>query len=284
MYEKTEETSSKKYELNPALFEALSQVMEQASEATRTLAPILQSIGEKCSRVIESISPFFLQYQEYLERDNISVPFVKCGLWLAPSMTPALVKSVLDKYEQGNKRAVLAIIEGFYRSNNFENLRNTVNRWSHYEFFTPRMQIFYDSLDAHIAKKWTLTIPTLLPHIEGIAGEILLANGLPLKNDSYVVDNGYKTYPSYLYSNMAVSEVTPTMDVIINTLLNYLEGTLYAYTDFKEYPKVRRLPKLNRHAILHGYQVNYATRLNSLRCFLALDSLSMLKGNMPKIV
>lgn len=274
--------------LNPALVQSMARIAQQASQAAKTIGSIAQSVGEAYSRFIESISPaltrFVLQYQAYLERRNIATPFVECDLWLTPSMTPALVKSAIDKYEQGNKRDIPAIVEGFYRRNNYENLRRAVDSWSDYEFFSPRMKIFRDALDAHIAKKWTLTVPTLLPHIEGIAGEILLANGLPLRSDSIIIDKGYKTYPSYLYGSIAWSEVTPTMDVIISSLLNYLEGTLYAYSSFNKYPKVRRLPKLNRHAILHGYQINYATRLNSLRCFLALDSLSMLKGNVPNLV
>jgi hypothetical protein len=199
-------------------------------------------------------------------------------------MTPDIINVVVEKYEQGEKRAIVPLIEGFYRRNSHENLKRAVSSWSSYEFFSPRMHIFHDALDAHIAKKWTLTVPTILPHIEGIAGEILLASGLPFKNESIIVDKGYKTYPSSVYGNMAASEVTLTMEIIIDSLLEYLEGTLYAYKNFKAYPSIRRLSGLNRHAILHGYQINYATRLNSLRCFLALDSLSMLKGNIPRLV
>lgn len=272
------------FKLNPAIIASISRFSQQASQMMKIIEPVLKDY----SRLIDTISPaltrFVLQYQEYLKQKNISAPFIECGLWLTPSMTPAIVKVIVDKYEQGKKRAIVALIEGFYRRNNHENLRRAVISWIPYGFFSPRMHIFRDALDAHISRKWTLTVPTLLPHIEGIAGEILLESGLPLKNDSIIADKGYKTYPSYLYGHLAASKVTPTMDVIINSLLEYLEGTLYSYKDFKDYPKIRRLPKLNRHAILHGYQVNYATRLNSLRCFLALDSLSMLKGNLPKLV
>lgn len=292
MDKRDEEIDAKQYsfKLNPALAESIVRFSQQMSQATKNMGLVIQSIGETYGKFIESISPaltkFVLQYQEYLKLKNISTPFNECGLWLTPSMTPGIVMIVVQKYEQGGKRAIPAILEGFYRRNNYENLRRAVDSWSSYEFFSPRMHIFRDALDAHIAGKWTLTVPTLLPHIEGIAGEILLASKLPFKGDSIVFDKGYKTktYPSSLFGNLAADKVTPTMDIMISSLLDYLEGTLYAYKSFKDYPKIRRLPKLNRHAILHGYQVNYATRLNSLRCFLALDSLSMLKGNIPKLV
>ena len=100
-----------------------------------------------------------------------------------------------------------------------------------------------------------------------------------------MVVGGHRTYSSSLFGKMPADRVSPTLDVMISSLLRYLEGsTLYQHEDFRDYPRIRRLKTLNRHAILHGFQVDYATRLNSLRCFLALDSLSMLKGNVPGVV
>ena len=105
------------------------------------------------------------------------------------------------------------------------------------------------------------------------------------RNPTVFTPSGVSQHPaSSVFGKLRVGEVTPTMDVMISSLLYYLEGTLYEYKDFRHYPTTRRLEKLNRHAIMHGYQLNYATRLNSLRCFLALDSLSMLKGSIPKLV
>lgn len=250
-----------------------SSITESIGKAALTIEPYLKQIGE-----------YVLQYQEAFKRQDICKPFVECGFWLTPSMTPNLVSIILQKYDQRSTRAIPATIEGFYRSNNYEHLVRAVNDWSTYEYFIPRMKIFTDSLEAHISRKYTLSIPALLPHIEGIAGEILLASGFELKNDAIVMDKGAKTYPSSLFGKLKASDVTPTMYLIILSWLNYLESTLYAYCDFKKYPKNRHFPKLNRHAVLHGYQINYATRINSLRCFLALDTLSMLKGNVPKLI
>jgi hypothetical protein len=281
--------NNKKSHLSRFLSPELMESMSRLNQLGQKMAQDAQQAGE-INRLISSIIPpalptFVIQLGERLRRrQKISTPFIKCGLWLTPSMTPTIVEMVTQTYEQGKKRAIPAVVEGFYRRNDYENLKRAVGSWSSFQFFSPRMPIFYDALDAHINRKWTLSIPTLLPHIEGIAGEILLAEGLPFQSISFTADTGYKTYPSSVFGKLRSSKVTPTMDIMINSLLNYLEGTLYEYKDFKDYPKVRRLRTLNRHAILHGYQINYATRLNSLRCFLALDSLSMLKGNIPKLV
>ena len=214
----------------------------------------------------------------------LSAPFAACGLWLCPSMTPSLVKRVIEKYAAGEKRGLAAIVEGFYGKNGHENLRRAVDDWSSYEFFSRRMHIFRDALDAHISGKWTLTIPALLPHVEGIAWEILVAEGLHLEKSTLVRHKGGNNYLSSLFGYLPASEVNPTKDVIIDSLLDYLEGTLYSYHDFKHRPETPLQFQLKRHAILHGHDTKYDTRINSLRCFLALDALSMLKGNVPSLV
>jgi hypothetical protein len=274
--------------LSPALVESINRFSQQMAQVTKSMQYIQKYLAETTKLISTIIPPelprYVVQLGEYLRRKDIAIPFTECGLWLTPSMTPRLVSIIIERYEQGRKRTIPAVIDGFYRQNNWEILSDAVKRWKSYEFFIPRMHIFYDALEAHINKKWTLTVPALIPHIEGIAGEILLANNLSFTKDAIIISTGQKTYPSSLFSKLRADKVTPTMDVIISSLLYYLEGTLYEYKDFKDFPKIRRLKTLNRHAVMHGYQVNYATRLNSLRCFLALDSLSMLKGNIPKLV
>ena len=291
MSENREETSSKPYRLpilSPEVVESLRRFSEHMTKAVDSMQHLQQHLVDTAKFIPPIVPPALPEYMrrlgQYLEGSNISTAFTECGLWIAPSMTLHLVKEVVERYEQGRKRTVPAIVDGFYRQSNWQILTDAVRGWASYEFFTPRMSIFYDALDAHIGRKWTLTIPALIPHIEGIAGEILLANKLTLSKEAIIVAQGQKTYPSSVFGKLRAGDVTPTMDVMISSLLYYLEGTLYEYKDFRCYPKTRRLEKLNRHAIAHGYQLNYATRLNSLRCFLALDSLSMLKGNIPKLV
>lgn len=282
------DTTEYKVKLDPALVKSIVRFSQQMAQATKNLQFIQKYLADTTRLIPAFIPPelpqYVIQLGEHLRRKDIAVPFTECGLWLTPSMTPRLVSLVVERYEQGRKRTIPAVIDGFYRQNNWAVLTDAVKRWKSYEFFVPRMPIFYDAVEAHINRKWTLTIPTLIPHIEGIAGEILLANNLSFTKDAIIISTGQKTYPSSIFSRLRADKVTPTMDVIISSLLYYLEGTLYEYKNFRDFPRIRRLKTLNRHAVMHGYQVNYATRLNSLRCFLALDSLSMLKGNIPKLI
>lgn len=290
MNKNSEGNNRKSYPLNflsPELIKNFNRFSQQIAQVSKNIQYMGQYLAET-AKLVNYIAPELPRYiqmlQEYVKRKEIDVPFTECGLWLTPSMTPDLVATVVERYEQGKKRTIPALIDGFYRRNSWGILRDAVRSWESYEFFTPRMPIFYDAVEAHIDKKWTLTIPALIPHIEGIAGEILLANGISFTKEAIIISTGQKTYPGSVFGKLSADKVSPTMDVIISSLLYYLEGTLYEYKDFEDFPKIRRLRTLNRHAVMHGYQINYATRLNSLRCFLASDSLSMLKGNIPKLV
>ncbi|MFC1968989.1 hypothetical protein ACFLVF_00660, partial [Chloroflexota bacterium] len=196
MSKKNEEIETKQYtfKLNPAMVESINLFSQQMTQVAKSMQ-YMQKYLKETAKLIPSIVPpalpkYVLQLGDYLRRKDIAIPFTECGLWLTPSMTPSLVLLVIERYEQGKKRTIPAAIDGFYRQNNWRVLSDAVKRWESYEFFKPRMPIFYDALEAHIRKKWTLTIPALIPHIEGIAGEILLANKLSFTKDTIIVSTG----------------------------------------------------------------------------------------------
>ena len=64
----------------------------------------------------------------------------------------------------------------------------------------------------------------------------------------------------------------------LDGVLTFVERHLYVVTDFDaEYDKLVRETSLRAHAIRHGHQERYHTRMNSLRLFLLLDVLSLLE-------
>ena len=197
--------------LNPTLAESINRFSQQMAQAAKNMQHIQQYIAETVRLIPPIIPPALPKYMqqlgEYLRRKDMAVPFTECGLWLTPSMTPGLVLKVIERHEQEKKRTIPAVIDGFYRQNNWGTLKHAVKRWESYEFFKPRMPIFYDALEAHINKKWTLSIPALIPHIEGIAGEILLANRLSFTKDAIMITTGQKTYPSSLFSKLRADKV-----------------------------------------------------------------------------
>jgi hypothetical protein len=63
----------------------------------------MQAIAEPYRKLIDSISQPFAdlakQYEELLKLEF--KPFMECGIWLAPSMTPGVIGIAVEKYEKG---------------------------------------------------------------------------------------------------------------------------------------------------------------------------------------
>ena len=111
-----------------------------------------------------------------------------------------------------------------------------------------------------------MSVPALLPQVEGIASEIV---GLPPGNSQRVVTGAVG---SGLGDFMA--------PVARDALVSFLTGMLYVWVDFADFDEWlekrgwQSQEPLLRHPILHGVQVDYASEENSLRAFLLLDALA----------
>jgi len=255
------------------------------------LDAINASIATLLQRFEEALKPqqWFLQLVEGLEKaDNITEAFQECDLWLSPSMVE-LTGKVLQLYSEGKKQVIPSVVCRYYQKNNYAILRKTVSYWENNRFFRPRMKIFYDALEAHINGKYTLSVPTLLPHIEGIAEEIIEKYNLSKLKEPLVYQEeayGEKTSPSTVFSKVAIRHLSVEEWIAIQGLLYYLEGTMYLSTKkiSKRYKDFATKNIVHRHSILHGKRTKYATSMNSLRCFLALDVLSLIDGKETKLV
>jgi hypothetical protein len=110
--------------------------------------------------------------------------------------------------------------------------------------------ILRDVIDSHINKKYTLSIPTLLPHIEGTLSEYYITNTEPGKKKINI-------YIDYLLEEN--DRYLPFKGIIVDKLYEHFHwGDQY-------------LPSLSRHAILHGADTNYYTEINSLKVILIFD-------------
>ena len=152
------------------------------------------------------------------------------------------------------------------------------------------MGIIYDALEAHVNGKYTLSVPTLLPHIEGIATEIVEKYNLPKLDKPLIYrakpygKDGEKTYASRVFAHVGISALDFEEWVAVESLLYYLEGTMYQ-SPRRRGKKLKDFATkdiLNRHSILHGTHTKYATPMNSLKCFLALDVLSLIDAGEGK--
>ena len=206
--------------------------------------------------------------------------FCACNIVLAPSMSRRLwwdiVRTLPPDKEKVNKR-----VTNYYEGKRWSILKSMVHNWMAIETYRQREKILKDALQAHLDEKWTLSIPALLPQIDGISLNVIMRHQLPVKKASVIIDKSIskeagRTLPSQLFISLDMDRFTPLEMVSIYTLLYYLESQLYRRTDFAQHAdEANQSSFLNRHSVLHGVQVDYASKLNSLMCFLVLDILSL---------
>ena len=206
--------------------------------------------------------------------------FCMCSLVLAPSMPRKLWRDIIDIVPP-DKEKIWRLVINYYEKRRWAVLKSTVLNWANNAIFNPRMVILKDALSAHIKGRWTLSIPALLPQIEGIALDIIRRSGLPQDKKSIIIDKSInkeigKTLPSQVFSSLSIDNFTPREMVAVYTLLYHLESQLYKSIDFlEEVSRTDQMDSLNRHAVLHGTHINYVSKTNSLKCFLVLDTLQL---------
>jgi len=189
---------------------------------------------------------------------------------IAPSMSREFVNHVVFLYQQKKTRYISNAVLGYYHRNNHEILIAMVEKWKNHPLFLPRMHIINDALKAHCEGRYTLSVPALLPHIEGILNEYVIANNLSAKlgKVNEVCKAVIGEFNGETLSNQAIAD----------TLLYQLQTNTYSFTNFEtEFRKSANNRHTTRHTVLHGITTNYNKPIHSLRVFVLLDALSSLQ-------
>ncbi len=179
--------------------------------------------------------------------------------WYLPVMPRVLVAEIAEMAEQGGGRSVTARICQYYRANRCRALRELIASWDDVPYFARRKAIFRACLRAHSRREYALSIPALLPHIEGVALEFFLDLGIVKMN---------MDWPQFIET--LGPPQSKSQSVMTDSFADALLGTFYSfYRPSQEYNGT--LP--NRHAIAHGRLLKYSSEANSLRSFLVLGTL-----------
>lgn len=186
----------------------------------------------------------FDKLAKLLEYDKNSAEAFKVAGWtIAPSMNSELKEKVVLFHEQNKTRYVSQVILGYYHKNNFEKLKKTVATWETNPLFSSRMHIFKAVLEAHCNRNYILSIPALLPQVEGILNEYVKVNNLTAKLGK--IDKVYNAVIGDL------NEYPLSSWAIANTLLYQLQTNTYTFTDFEvEFKKSSNSRKTTRHTVL----------------------------------
>lgn len=257
-----------------AMSDTLQALNELSERQTRFVQEIAASaFSQNIERLAASMKAMAASVHQMLQKAELSAQEVRpvfegAGFWFVPSMPMHILWEVKRLKEQDDlsPNTLRRFILEYFREENSAALREVVEKWRSDPMFDPRMHIFEDALGAHLAGKYTLSIPALLPHVEGIAGCIVGVTPGSMKgilSDIKKVTQEETSFLAPVTGDAWVVEMDKS----------------YEYLNFEDFhDKLEEMgctegQFLHRHAILHGVQVNYASEENSLRAFLLLDGL-----------
>lgn len=266
--------------IGKSLFGNLNLINESVSnhftEIQSTLAATLNTLLQNNTSILSEIFSVFSSFQEYIDEidaqyspsGEVRTAFKNSGWPIAPSLPMSFHRYMVELDRKGKAKQAWRKIMGYYHKDNFYAMKEMVKSWEKVRAFQTRMPIIYDTLDAHCLGKYTLSIPGILPQIEGVLTEFALNNGIKIHCGS----------PEGISKKVLETQDITVISEAMSSVALECCNQLYKYVGFtKELKKNPNNRKVTRNTILHGISTNYATPTLSLKLFLNLDYLSGLE-------
>lgn len=182
--------------------------------------------------------------------------------WPVPGLPDEFYLGILELIEDGQTRGVNRYICDWFGWNRYRRLGRMVRRWENNEYFRSRRPIYNQALQAHRHGWYNLTVPSLIPLVEGVARDYLQGqHGITERR-------GQRAIEKALDRNIPPGAFREELQ---QALIRFLTSSTFADTD-----RGGVLPsgyELNRHGVAHSRHLRYGTEANSLRCFLLLETL-----------
>ena len=221
----------------------------------------------------------FLPLNELTERfgkaSSVRGAFRHYNLWLAPSMSEELVGKIVHLFEaNAGSGTVHSMVSRYYARENWCRLEEILERCQNNSLFKSRIKLIEEAFRAHREGLYNLTVTVLLVHLEGIAADYVKKHKLlPIvggKTRQIILaalnDTPYSLFDVRTYAG-------------VRSLIAYVEDSMYASVDFdKEHVRLQGENRLMGHAVRHGRQVAFGSRMNSLRMFLIIDVMTLLEN------
>ncbi len=184
------------------------------------------------------------------------------GWWiLQKDINGPVKRELLRLGREGKTDQIDRYLCSLFNENDGARLRERIEKWFSLSYFADRKQIILDSLEAHRAGKWTVSVPTLLPLVDGVMRKFRKQYLRPSQNPKKVISA----------EKFAAYYVRKQPKLFGKSFASFVHNQMFANFDFNNGVSPS---SVNRHAILHGESVDYATEANSLKVFLLLDTIS----------
>jgi hypothetical protein len=196
------------------------------------------------------------------EDDELSRILSARGWWILQRDINGPVKRELLRLERdGKSSGIDCYLCSLFNENDGARLRERIEAWFKLPYLADRKQIILESLEAHKSGKWTLTVPALLPLVDGLMRRFRREHLRRSKNPKRSMHAD--KFTEYYRRNQP--------KLFGKSFATFIREHMFATFDFNNGASPS---SINRHAILHGEIFDYGTEANSLKVFLLLDTIS----------
>lgn len=153
---------------------------------------------------------------------------------------------------KATRKAVDKAIVAYYGQDRIR--KEILTKWQTQTFLKRRIAILRSAVDAHIRRDYALSVPAVLAQTEGVVADYFGHCGRV----------NWKEVKAHVKQMMADGGLAKCNDLYRQFVMDIV------LADFEHGNPV---PDLNRHAILHGADIDYPTAAKSLKAILILDFL-----------
>ena len=208
------------------------------------------------------------------ESSRVGDAFRHYSLWLAPSMSEELIAKIVSLYELGARSGTVhSVVSRYYAKDNWQRLEDVLKGCRNNSLFKRRIKVIEEALQAHRGGLYSVSVPALLIQLEGISADYVKKHNLLPRVGGQTREIIVTALEDTPYSLLDVRTYAG-----VGALIEYVENSMFVFVDFdKEHLRLQGESKLQGHAVRHGRQVAFGSRMNSLRLFLFIDVLTSLK-------
>jgi hypothetical protein len=214
----------------------MNSVLREAYEWIQTFDQAVRTVSEESSLILLDIG------------------------WPPPLEVPvgffSKVIKIYNKY--GKDKTEKIVTDSLLNYYNKEVIKKRLESWKKNRWLNKRMSILNASIDAHINGKYELSIPSILPQIEGVMADYNEHKG------QFTTGNLKESIKKLLEGKMFKENIRRFIFEIV--LVQFEHGNELGSF-------------LSRHAILHGADCDYASPENSLKIILLFDYLQSVMQN-----
>jgi hypothetical protein len=237
----------------------LQEPMMQAiklQEQTRSLIEKVTRISNYINQnVLINLSKFKINYEKLSKgQKELAERMIRNGWYFSLELPLDAHKLLKLNYHDFNK-----VLTEFYEQYQEDMCDKIITQYPH------RKKILVKAYQAHRKKDYELSIPVMFTQADGISEE-LFSEKLFSKNNKRLATEQQK---QILFDENDF--IDKCFCIQLATIGQLNEN--YNPTTYKE------CKKFNRHTVLHGKDINYAKKINSIKCLVMLNFLAEIKEN-----